>query len=186
MESYDFVSCRLFQLFSHCYYEKILIACEARVNPLIWSDLIEIVHFVARVSCPTWQNCVFRQLLCDYFQIYFLAKHSSNSCCPTRKLYWVQAGIREAEVKWDLISDQSHKWPLSGNQWHALAAFFFQKTHVSVVSASKWENILPFIWQFPLPWLPGYLKLSRKCISSIFHEHPHVFHLYLCKYKSTC
>ena len=101
--------------------------------------------------------------------IYFSAKRSSNSGCPTRKLSWMQAGIREAEVKWDLISDQSHKWPLSGNQWHALAAFFFQKTHVSVVLDSKWENILPFIWQFSLPWLPRYLKLSHKFLPRGMH-----------------
>ena len=127
----------------------------------------------------------FLQLLCDYFQIYFSAKHSSNSCCPTRKLSWVQAGIREAEVKWDLISDQSHKWPLSGNQWHPLAAFFFQKTHVSVVSDSKCENILGFIWQFSLPWLPGYLKLLHKCSIIYFSWTRSRFHFYLCKCKST-
>ena len=148
----------------------------------MWSQSISLDQIWSNRNCAFVASCLlsnlaelcFFQLLCDYFQIYLSAKCSSNSCCPTRKLSSMQAGIREAEVKWDLISDQSHKWPLSGNQWHALAAFFFQKTHVSVVSDSKCENILPFIWQFWLPWLPGYLKLSHKC-SIIYFSTTHSF-----------
>ena len=41
---------------------------------LIWSDLIEIVHLLLRVSCPTWQNCVFPSTAVWLFSVIFFSK----------------------------------------------------------------------------------------------------------------
>ena len=129
----------------------------------------------------------FFQLLCDYFQIHiFCSKTLQQFLLSNKEAILGASRYQRGRSKVGFNLRSKPQMAALRKPMTRFGGIFFQKTHVSVVSDSKWENMLPFIWQFPLPWLPGYLKLSRKCISSIFHEHAHIFHLYLCKYKSTC
>ena len=63
-----------FSCFHICYHDNILISCEARVNLLIWCDLVDIVNLLPCVSCPTLQNCVYPLIALWLFSDIFFSK----------------------------------------------------------------------------------------------------------------